>query len=153
MDDLPNIPGGLTGDRQSNGRGWWDYAPQNHDHPETQTDDPPVEAEKRRGNPFMVFRRDNAKSQPKQAFSVLRKPPNGSEKDDMSAHATVAESRLRNSLAPSTITRFSKFVPRMELFQDVMKDEVCSSPPEFFPKDLMISLSYCIQLSSHQHVS
>jgi hypothetical protein len=110
MDDLPiEFPADPVDDSQTTRRGWWDYVPNNQEA--TDTSGAKLNAK--------VQNQKNHISTVKGFFQKFKTP---------SSSATAQEkidTQVRpNSLAPSSTSKFSRLIPRMELFRKVMKDEV-----------------------------
>ncbi|PPQ67352.1 hypothetical protein CVT24_011535 [Panaeolus cyanescens] len=99
MNDLPiEFPEQPNQQPQPARRGWWDYV-----------------AEERPANSAQNTER-NAKGG---LFSTLRRPQVISNEK-----VPATDPSSRHSLAPSSMSRISRLFPRMELFQEVMKDEL-----------------------------
>ncbi|KAF8912805.1 hypothetical protein CPB84DRAFT_464036 [Gymnopilus junonius] len=130
MDDLPiKIPDDPSEKSQPTRRGWWDYVPNEQESQQNVATD--EETKQRTGGAFKSFLRrifpsENGQqllssSQAKNTRLQIKAKP---EKWSKNAQGRGDPERSRLSLAPSSLSRISRLVPRMELFQEVMKDEL-----------------------------
>lgn len=130
MDELPiEIPSDPPEKEQPTRRGWWDYVAE-----PAGTQPTPVKAPNGKDGMLkdMFSKTLGARKQKvklsKKKSKLLAK--GSSEKDKATDPLENGNlNRSRHSLAPSYMSRFSKLMPRMELFQSVMKDEV---RPQYF---------------------
>lgn len=110
MDDLPiEFPADPVDNSQTAGRGWWDYVPNNQEA--TDTSGAKLNAK--------VQNQKNYTSTVKGFFQKIKNPSSSAAGQDK-----INTQARPNSLAPSSTSKFSRLVPRMELFRQVMKDEV-----------------------------
>lgn len=157
MDDLPiEIPNDPSEKSQPARRGWWDYVPE-----EEQSRGDLTVAEETKKRPEGTFRSllqriPRFMDRQKLIFyqvknSKLQRKAN-SEKRPKNSQGSGNPERSRLSLAPSSMSRISRLVPRMELFQEVMKDEASHSNRYVASAELSMSSSCSIPPSLHQHV-
>ncbi|KDR85136.1 hypothetical protein GALMADRAFT_233779 [Galerina marginata CBS 339.88] len=127
MDELPiEVPNDPPNNVQPTLRGWWDYVPEDaagqQVQPKTATS-----GEGTKGTLRLLFNRmmglRDQKSPLKGKKPKLQKR-GPSEKGPTNPPGTGNIDPPRHSLAPSSMSRFSRLIPRMELFQEVMKDEL-----------------------------
>lgn len=120
MDDLPiEFPADPVDKPAQVRRGWWDYVPEPQEVPPiVDTKENPAEAvnEKNSGTVKGFFRRVKSPASTQKSKVVANGPRNKTQQAPVPA--------IRNSLAPSSMSRLSRLIPRMELFRQVMKDEV-----------------------------
>lgn len=131
MDELPiEVAEDPPEKVQPSRRGWWDYVSEvdNRPVPDVQT----ITTVKK---PQRVFKtvlstigdfRERQRERVKKKRSRLYKKT--FERNTENPSNLVQEGEInnsRNSFAPSYMSRFSRLIPRMELFQEVIKDEVC----------------------------
>jgi hypothetical protein len=126
MDDLPiDIPNDGSEKSRPARRGWWDYVPDNDASGQQKTATSEELKNGTEGTFKTVLQRitgsgDRQQQQPslKHKNSRLQKRETSNPLGDGNVESS------RQSLAPSSMSRFSRLVPRMELFQQVMKDEL-----------------------------
>lgn len=113
MDELPiEVPNDPPEKVQPVRRGWWDYVPD----PEVSVQAPPVQ----KGTRNVLFRvLHPGDKQPRSKAKASRSRVKSNVEDNANFS--------RMSLALSSTSKFSRLFPRMELFQQVIKDEVCSN--------------------------
>jgi len=115
MEDMPIEVPDDPPDQNPARRGWWDYVPEK---PQAATADA-----KSTRTSILSKKKNQARSNSTNTLSS--KPSRKTE----TAVTTVGfsgkpPSRRRVSLAPSTMSRLSKLIPRVQVFHEVMKDEV-----------------------------
>ncbi|KAF8167960.1 hypothetical protein B0H34DRAFT_792626 [Crassisporium funariophilum] len=134
MDDLPiDIPKDPLPQVESTRRGWWDYVPENRcvqqKHPDNRATQGRLTALFAR-----IFGRQSS-NEPvwtditeKKSNDLQVDPQNAATATEIPTSTAQAGNELelspRHSMALSSISRLSRLFPRMELFQEVMKDEL-----------------------------
>lgn len=118
MDDLPiEFPADPVDKPKQVRRGWWDYVPEDQEAPAAT---PEVLNEKSPNKVKGFFRKIKKSPLPAQKPKALATGLR-SRAQQVKINAVPA---VRNSFAPSTMSRLSRLIPRMELFRQVMRDEV-----------------------------
>uniref|UniRef100_A0A8H8CQM9 Uncharacterized protein n=1 Tax=Psilocybe cubensis TaxID=181762 RepID=A0A8H8CQM9_PSICU len=129
MDELPiEVPEDPPEKVQTTRRGWWDYVSEVDNRPEpddreTTIKKPPKRVLKTFLSTIGDFRerqreikRKRLRAYKKTAQRNVENPSNLPREGEMNDS--------RNSFAPSYMSRLSRLIPRMELFQEVIKDEL-----------------------------
>ncbi|KAF8973889.1 hypothetical protein BDZ97DRAFT_403352 [Flammula alnicola] len=138
MDDLPiEFPSDPADNLQTTRRGWWDYVPENPSEMRTSQIklDSANGLDERRESTFRGFvnkmTRSRSMQQPvssdsNEKASKLQKRLNNAHGNPSAAsqREDSANPSARHSFTPSSASKFRRIVPRMELFQQVMKDEL-----------------------------
>lgn len=127
MDEFPiEIPDDLPEKVQPTRRGWWDYVSEvdTRQVSDVQTTASAKKPRRRFKNVLSTIAdfRERKKEAVKKKKSRFYKK--NSEKKPSNTLQDGIINLSRNSFAPSSMSRFSRLMPRMELFQEVMKDEV-----------------------------
>ncbi|KAF9475613.1 hypothetical protein BDN70DRAFT_883492 [Pholiota conissans] len=117
MDDLPiEFPAEPVDNSQSARRGWWDYVPSNHEITKVDSEAHNI---KHTGTVKGIMQKIK-----KPTLVEKSKGLNSSQKNSAMTQETQNAQARPNSLASSSTSKLSRLVPRMELFQQVMKDEL-----------------------------
>lgn len=129
MEELPiEVPNDVT-EKHPTLRGWWDYVPNTDVAQPSQSLSEPKQDHmsntfQSKLACFMGLSAKKKRPRPSRGPTGDQKPTAHSERGQATHTIERPHIHGRTSPTPSSFSRLSKFVPHMELFQKVMKDEV-----------------------------